>query len=161
VGVVHSVLIPSVKKSSKTTLVEKSTSYQDYAKTVRTRPLGKLSNEMKCEKCKADTIITVQVGIHCPSEMYGNLTKSNLRKKEVWLTHANWETTNFICENGHTTFGYGNFVTRMEKALKKAFNLKCDVINCSHHSGKANDNYCSTHKEIFAILESLEGKLKK
>lgn len=61
----------------------------------------------------------VQATISAPSSMYSNLTKSNLRKKEVHLTGVNWETADFMCNScGHMTNGYGNYVLKLEAEVE-------------------------------------------
>lgn len=74
----------------------------------------------ECIKCGAETRMQLLVGVSAPSRLTGKLSKQNLRGKEVWLTHANWETADYICTNTecrHVTDGYGNYVTGLEKKV--------------------------------------------
>lgn len=71
---------------------------------------------MDCPKCKKETRIMVQATLSTPSRFYGNFTKKNLSNKECYLMGVNWETADIICEHcGHTTTGYGNYVTNLQK----------------------------------------------
>lgn len=61
-----------------------------------------------------------QCTLSAPSSLYGKFSKSNLRKKDVYLNGVNWETFDFICTNpkcGHTTNAYGNYVSKLENQI--------------------------------------------
>jgi hypothetical protein len=63
----------------------------------------------------------VQVVVSAPGEMYHGLSKQNLRRKEVYLLGALWETADFICVNEkcqHIHSGYGNYVTNLKKEVE-------------------------------------------
>lgn len=63
-----------------------------------------------------------QATLVAPASMYGAFSKSNLRKKEVYLQGVNWETFDFICMNPkccNTTNAYGNYVSKLEKENKE------------------------------------------
>jgi len=71
-----------------------------------------------CTKCGSPTTIQGQVVLSAPSQYYHNFTKSNLRRKGVYLMGCLWETFDFICTNpkcGHTVGRYGNYVTSIKK----------------------------------------------
>jgi hypothetical protein len=101
----------------------------------------------ECEKCGSPTRMQVLVGISAPGALSHQFSKQNLRNKEVWLTHVNWETADYICTNpkcGHVTNGYGNYVTRLEaenKALRESANKLLDAL--------ALKQYATTPPEVW------------
>ena len=76
---------------------------------------------MKCPKCESEDMdMQVQATIQAPASMARLFSKANLRKKEVCLLGVNWETADYICNDcGYVIDGYGNYVSKMEKALKE------------------------------------------
>ena len=54
---------------------------------------------MKCPKCNSDVEIMVDVTMLIPAEMESQLSKTNLRKKEVKIYAANWGRANYFCKN--------------------------------------------------------------
>jgi len=81
-----------------------------------------------CENCGSETRIHVQAILSTPSSLEGQFSKSNLRRKDVYLMGVNWETSDYICEKcGLVKNGYGNYVSNLKKEnceLKKLLNLK-------------------------------------
>lgn len=78
----------------------------------------------ECPKCgHTELRMHTQVTLSTPASMYAQFSKSNLRKKEVHLESANWETSTIICPKCYwTNEGYGNYVTRLRvenEELKK------------------------------------------
>ena len=64
----------------------------------------------------------VQVVVSAPGELYHLLSKQNIRRKEVYLMAALWETADFICNNQecqHVSKGYGNYVTNLKKEVDR------------------------------------------
>jgi hypothetical protein len=64
----------------------------------------------------------VQVLLQAPGEYAHNLSKSNLRKKGVFLRAALWETADFLCKNPKCRYvycGFGNYVTNLKKENEK------------------------------------------
>jgi hypothetical protein len=54
----------------------------------------------QCPKCKKNTWhFNVYLHITAPGEMYHQLSKRNLRKQEVKIEAALWETTSWWCSN--------------------------------------------------------------
>lgn len=78
---------------------------------------------MKCSYCGSpDYRFQVQATISAPAALYHQLSKQNLRRKDVFMLGVNWETVDFICGNpkcGRVTDGYGNYVTRLEGRVKE------------------------------------------
>jgi hypothetical protein len=54
---------------------------------------------MKCPKCNSDVEMMVNVTVLAPSEMEGQFSKKNLRKKEVKIYAVNWERAAYFCRN--------------------------------------------------------------
>lgn len=54
---------------------------------------------MKCPKCNGNVEMMVDVTILAPSEMEGQFSKQNLRKKEVKLYAVNWSKAKYFCKN--------------------------------------------------------------
>jgi hypothetical protein len=77
----------------------------------------------------------VLAGISAPGALSHQFSKQDLRSKEVWLTHVNWETADYLCTNPkcrHVTNGYGNYVTRLSdenKALREEIAKYKDTQN--------------------------------
>jgi hypothetical protein len=64
----------------------------------------------------------VQATVSAPSELVHQLSKANLRRKDVYLMGVNWETADHICDNpacGQVIDGFGNYVTRLEAEVKR------------------------------------------
>lgn len=75
-----------------------------------------------CLKCGAPTRMQVQATISAPGDLAHQFSKQNLRRKDVYLLGVNWETADFICTNpkcGSVRDGYGNYVTNLEKEVKR------------------------------------------
>lgn len=72
-----------------------------------------------CPKCDSNNIrIQVPVGVSAPIELNSRFSKSIFNRKDVQLTHVNWECATHICVNcRHTNDGYGNYVSRNQTAL--------------------------------------------
>jgi len=54
---------------------------------------------MKCPKCGNSLEMMVDVTIIIPSEMESQLSKTNLRRKEVKIYAANWSGASYFCTN--------------------------------------------------------------
>ena len=81
---------------------------------------------MICQKCGSrNTRMMGLVTLSAPTEFHSNFSKTNLRRKDVYLQGVCWETFDIICcepKCGHVTDAYGNYVTNMKKeneSLKK------------------------------------------
>ena len=64
----------------------------------------------------------VQAVIQAPGELFHNLPKRNLRRKDVFFRGVLWETADFVCTNekcGHVLDGYGNYVTNLKKEVER------------------------------------------
>lgn len=73
---------------------------------------------MICPKCGSETTMQVQAVISAPGELAHQLSKQNLRRKDVQLLGVLWETADYVCTNwacAHVVTGYGNYVTKLEK----------------------------------------------
>ena len=62
----------------------------------------------KCPKCKKTLRMHLYVHLSAPASFYANLSKTNLRKKDVYLMAALWETASFFCENSKCGGYYRN-----------------------------------------------------
>ena len=70
---------------------------------------------MNCPKCRTPMIMHVQIGISCPSEFEGKISKSMIIKKKTKIEFANWDTASYdcpVCNYHHSRLG--NYVTKME-----------------------------------------------
>jgi hypothetical protein len=77
---------------------------------------------MKCEHCGGDTRMQVEAIISAPGDLAYQLSKRNLRGKDVQLVGVLWETADFICTNPEcrkVTNGYGNYVTNLRKEVER------------------------------------------
>ena len=118
-----------------------------------------------CPKCGGNTRMQVQATISAPSSLVHQLSKQNLRSKEVYLMGVNWETADFICENQdcqHITDGYGNYVTKLEKAnmslVAELTTLKVTVKAMTDKMPKIEDGRHDTYylkEELAAVRELL------
>ncbi len=75
-----------------------------------------------CEMCGSPTRMCVQAIISAPGELAHKFSKQNLRRADVYLLGVKWETADFICTDPkcrHVTNGYGNYVSNLEKEVKK------------------------------------------
>ena len=90
---------------------------------------------IKCPKCSGPVRIMGQCTLSAPGELYAKFSKSNLRRKDVYLMGVNWETFDVLCQNpkcSHTINGYGNYVSRLQqenqavKAREDALKSKLD-----------------------------------
>lgn len=73
---------------------------------------------LKCPRCGSDTRVMVQAVLSAPSSLMHQFSKSNLRRKDVYLTGVLWETADTICTNEKCRAvqdGYGNYVTNLKK----------------------------------------------
>ena len=73
---------------------------------------------MKCIHCGSPTRMQVQATISAPGELNHQLSKTNLRRKDVHLIGVQWETADYICTNPkcqRVTDGYGNYVSNLKK----------------------------------------------
>ncbi|MGV2866394.1 hypothetical protein [Achromobacter sp. AGC39] len=62
----------------------------------------------------------VQAVVSAPGELAHQLSKRNLRRKDVHLMGVLWETADFICVSDacrHVQDGYGNYVTKLQKRV--------------------------------------------
>lgn len=76
----------------------------------------------KCQRCGSDTLMQLQITISAPSSFYGNLSKTNLRKKECRIVGVKWETADYICTNHECRYvakGYGDYVINLQKENKQ------------------------------------------
>lgn len=75
-----------------------------------------------CERCGAPLRMQVQAVLSAPGELTHQFSKSNLRRKDVYLLGVLWETADYICTNpacGKVTDGYGNYVTWLKKEVER------------------------------------------
>ena len=56
-----------------------------------------MRKDWQCPRCKKELTATVDVTLSMPGRMLGQITKANIRKKEVQLLTANWSTTQLYC----------------------------------------------------------------
>jgi hypothetical protein len=67
---------------------------------------------MKCQKCGSqDILVIVTAFLEIPIKMYGNLTKENIKKKDVQIRGADWGKASFLCKD----CGYMIFIDLGEK----------------------------------------------
>ena len=67
-------------------------------------------------RCSGPTRIQVQATLSAPAELLHNFSKTNLRRRDVYLLGVNWETADTISENcGTVVHAYGNYISRLEK----------------------------------------------
>lgn len=52
---------------------------------------------MKCPKCGTETRMTVSLYLDIPSSMSHQLSKANLRRKEVHVQGAGWPDATYYC----------------------------------------------------------------
>jgi len=104
----------------------------------------------ECQKCGSDTRMQVNVVISAPGDLAHNLSKRNLRSKDVFIMGVKWETADFICTNAkcrHVTIGYGNYVSNLEKEKDKLFQqlknltIQCEKVVKWKHLMSYNDSY--------------------
>ena len=76
---------------------------------------------ISCQHCGSENVrIQGQATLSAPGELMYKFSKSNLRRKDVYLMGVNWETCDIICGDcSRVTPAYGNYVSRMEKEVKK------------------------------------------
>jgi hypothetical protein len=98
---------------------------------------------MTCKKCGSKKVRMMgQVILSAPIDFYGNLSKTNLKKKEVYLLGAIWETFDFICCNPkcrHVESAYGTYVSNLKKEneqLKQRINALTN--RCENKKGDNN-----------------------
>lgn len=87
---------------------------------------------MICDHCGSPMRMQVQAVISAPSDMMHMLTKQNLRSKDVNMMAVLWETADYICtspECGRVVDGYGNYVTNLEKEVKRLRNIVSNIEN--------------------------------
>ena len=53
---------------------------------------------MKCPECGKELYMNVNVSIDLPSSMESQLSKSNIRKKEVEIISASWDSSYYFCK---------------------------------------------------------------
>lgn len=88
---------------------------------------------MKCIKCGSDTRMQVQAVISAPGDLAHKLSKTNLRRKDVYLLGVLWETADFICTNpqcNHVLDRYGNYVTNLRDENERLKATIEDMIKC-------------------------------
>lgn len=77
---------------------------------------------MKCPRCGGPMRMQVQAVISAPSELESQLSKRNLRRKDVYLMGVLWETADHICTTpkcGYVFGAYGNYVTNLKKRVEE------------------------------------------
>ena len=64
--------------------------------------------------------MNVQIGISCPSNFEGKLTKGMFKRKDVQIEFANWDTVSYDCPTCNYHSGHlGNYVTKLEDHIKE------------------------------------------
>lgn len=81
----------------------------------------------ECPQCGKMMRIMGQCTLSAPAELYGRFSKTNIRRKDVHMIGANWETFDFICECGYTKDACGNYVSRMTKRIPILLDLLDDA----------------------------------
>jgi len=64
----------------------------------------------------------VQAVVSAPGDLAHQLSKRNLRRKDVYLMGVLWETADYICTNqtcSHVVDGPGNYRTNLEKGIER------------------------------------------
>jgi hypothetical protein len=56
-------------------------------------------NNMRCPKCNGKVEMMVDVTMIIPAELESQLTKTNLRRKDVRIYAANWSKASYFCLN--------------------------------------------------------------
>ena len=76
---------------------------------------------IRCQHCDSENVrIQGQATLSAPGELMHQFSKSNLRRKDVYLMGVNWETFDVICGDcSRVTPAYGNYVSRMEKEVER------------------------------------------
>jgi len=82
-------------------------------------------NKITCERCGGDMRMQVQCIISAPAELAHQFSKSNIRRKDVYLLGVMWETADFICNTpgcGYIINNYGNYVSNLQKEVERLKN---------------------------------------
>ena len=75
---------------------------------------------MNCPECGTLMNMAVQIGISCPSDLENKFTKGMFKRKDVQITHANWETASYICPQcGFSHRESGNYISKLEDRIKE------------------------------------------
>ena len=115
-----------------------------------------------CVKCGHPTRMQVLAGISAPGNLSYKFSKSNLRSKDVWLTHVNWETANYTCTNSkcsHVTLGYGNYVTNLEAKYAKLLEEVEKVTDLAEEITRiynADDCHILDEEKVFELTHLCE-----
>lgn len=73
-----------------------------------------------CPKCGKPMRMMVQATIVAPAELTSQFSKTNLRRKDVYLMGVSWDGADYLCEeHGLIIGGYGNYVTKLEEKVKR------------------------------------------
>lgn len=59
----------------------------------------KISKSWQCPGCGQRITATVDITLSMPGDILGQITKANIRRKEVRLLTANWATVRLYCFN--------------------------------------------------------------
>ena len=111
--------------------------------------------KMRCERCGSDTRMQVQATISAPGELAHKFSKSNLRRKDVYLMGVLWETADFICTNpncGTVKDGYGNYVSNLKKEVDR---LHATLAQIRELDKKAYDNWRKRETKLLEEIENL------
>jgi hypothetical protein len=97
----------------------------------------------------------VQAVVSAPSELVHQLSKQNLRRKDVYLMGVLWETASHICEDAkcqHVIDDYGNYVTRLEKRRDELLDALRNAL--PYINADVNDPHGPITKAVAAIGRS-------
>jgi hypothetical protein len=118
---------------------------------------------MKCIHCGGKTRMQVQAVISAPGELANQLSKKNLRSKEVYLMGVLWETADYICAEPNcgrlVLDGYGNYVTNLKKRVKELEASLADTLDFVEHHSNRWDGVNGKHPS--EVVESARKLLEK
>ena len=110
---------------------------------------------IRCQHCDSENVrIQGQATLSAPGELMHQFSKSNLRRKDVYLMGVNWETFDVICGDcSRVTPAYGNYVSRMEKEVER-------LQACFDQRNAAFIGSCKKNRDLQARVEELEGVVR-
>ena len=106
---------------------------------------------ISCQHCDSENVrVQGQAILSAPGELMYQFSKSNLRRKDVYLMGVNWETFDVICSDCNKVTGaYGNYVSRMEIENK---NLTASI--------ESKDEIIRSQRKAYSLLHTKAGVFK-
>ena len=69
---------------------------------------------MKCPDCDGKVEMIVNVTMLIPAELEGQLSKANLRRKDVKLYGASWDKAAYFCKNNKCRWRFKPIIIRRD-----------------------------------------------